>query len=324
MIEGNKGLATGFIAKVHDIPVIVTNLHVLGDNDKLSIKTLQGDPIAVQGVIGAVGSDIALLRIAKPEGTGAAPLATATNVLSSSKIGDKIVVVGNRLGGGVATQVSGRIIGLGPNRLEVDAAFQPGNSGSPIFNVSNGEVIGVATYAETVTVQLENTKSNPAGRSSPADNGLKRETRWFGYRLDAVSKWESIDWNQWQAQTKQINAFRADSMALRDFLVDNTRSARTNARMNKILNDFETRLKLPRNAAPAARMDEVKTLVSALKGFANTGVSDLSSSQFYDYFRSSLYWETSVPEQLKFRNLIIDALKESEAEVRAYSETIHY
>ena len=324
MIEGNKGLATGFIAKVHDVPVIVTNLHVLGDNDKISIKTLQGDPIAVQGVIGAVGSDIALLRIAKPADIATAPLATADNVIASSKIGDKIVVVGNRLGGGVATQVSGRIIGLGPNRLEVDAAFQPGNSGSPIFNVANGEVLGVATYAETVTVQLGNTKSNPASRSSPADNGLKRETRWFGYRLDAVTKWESIDWSQWQAQVKQINAFRTDSMALRAFLVDDVSSARANPEMVKILDDFAARLRLPRNAAPAAKMEEVKSLVSALKAFANRGVSDLSNSRFYDYFRSSLYWETSVPDQLKFRSQIIDALKEGEAQVRSISESIHY
>ncbi len=315
MIEGDKGVATGFIAKVRDIEFVVTNLHVLGNNQKISIKNLRGEPIAVQGIIGAVGSDIALLRITTPNDETMPPLPMAANVLTSSKIGDKVVVVGNRLGGGVATQTSGRIIGLGPNRVEVDAAFQPGNSGSPIFNVTDREVIGVAAYAETVTVQLGNNKSDSPSKSDTSANDLPRETRWFGYRLDAVSKWETIDWTQWQSQLQQVNTFRENSLAIRAFFRANSTPPPADARLRTILDRYETRYRQP-GLSHTAKTEENLTLLSSLMAYASDGVKELKEGAFYDYFRSSLYWETSIPDQLRIRELILQFLKDEETRQR--------
>jgi hypothetical protein len=87
-------------------------------------------------------------------GIGATPVfSLATDVLQSAKIGDEIAVVGNRQGAGVATQVSGQLDGIGPNRIEVDAQFEAGDSGSPIFDVTTQQVIGVATYRQTMAVR---------------------------------------------------------------------------------------------------------------------------------------------------------------------------
>ena len=315
LIEGDKGVATGFVAKIRDIEFVVTNLHVLGNNQKISIKNLRGDPIAVQGIIGAVGSDIALLRITTPNDETMPPLPMAANVLASSKIGDQVVVVGNRLGGGVATQTSGRIIGLGPNRVEVDAAFQPGNSGSPIFNVADHEVIGVAAYAETVTVELGNNRSDSSSKSNSSTPDLPRETRWFGYRLDAVSKWETIDWTQWQAQLRQVNTFRGNSLAIRAFFRSSSSSEPTDARLQSIFDRYESRFHQP-GLSRTAKTEENITLLSSLKAYATDGVKEMKAGAFYDYFRSSLYWETSVPDQLRFREQILQFLKDEELRQR--------
>jgi S1-C subfamily serine protease len=99
LIEGDKGVATGFLAKIGDIEVVVTNLHVIGDNERLLVRTLGGNTVTWSGLIGAVGSDVALLRVAQPTGQESA-LALAEDVLKRAKIGDTVVVVGNRLGGG--------------------------------------------------------------------------------------------------------------------------------------------------------------------------------------------------------------------------------
>ena len=152
IIEGDEGVATGFVAKVRDIPFVVTNLHVLGANPKLAIKTVRGEKIAVQGIVGAVGADIALLRIVNPP-AGLLALPLAADALNSSPLGGPVVAVGSRPSGGVTTQTEGKVVGFGPMQMEVDVLFQPGNSGSPIFNALSHEVLGVATYAETVALR---------------------------------------------------------------------------------------------------------------------------------------------------------------------------
>jgi serine protease Do len=62
----------------------------------------------------------------------------AENPLQTVKINDWVTLVGNRRGGGVATQVSGTVLGIGPEKIEVNAQFQPGNSGSPVLHAQRG------------------------------------------------------------------------------------------------------------------------------------------------------------------------------------------
>lgn len=59
LIEGDKGVATGFLAKIRNVEVVVTNLHVIGDNERILVRTLAGNTVTWSGLIGAVGSDVA-------------------------------------------------------------------------------------------------------------------------------------------------------------------------------------------------------------------------------------------------------------------------
>ena len=59
--------------------------------------------------------------------------------------GDHALVMGNSDGAGVVTELQGRVLAVGPNEVEVDAALVSENSGSPLFT-TNFNVIGIATY----------------------------------------------------------------------------------------------------------------------------------------------------------------------------------
>lgn len=312
LIEGDGGTATGFMTKIRDVDFVVTNLHVLGGNRKMAIKTLGGEEIPMIGVFGAAGADIAIIRI----GSGKGDLKLAADVLKTSKIGDNVVVVGNRQGGGVATQTSGRILGVGPTRIEVDAHFEPGNSGSPIVNLTSGEVIGVASYSETRRVDVEE-EGGSSARTDKKSDAPKTEKRWFGYRVDSVTKWEAIDLAKWNAQEARIEAFREMSEALVAVLRLEFNKARRHPRLNSLISNFEAKMRSVGGTGLVAAT-EVKDLFRVIRSISEDGVNDLKNGDYYDYYRTSLYWETSIPAQLDYRKDIVEVLKKYEANSSAY------
>ena len=93
------------------------------------------------------------------------------NLNANVAVGDEVWVLGNAEGAHVVTPIAGKLVGIGPNLVEVDAPFVPGNSGSPIIHKRTGKVIGVATYV----IQ----------RAADAAPGLSLPTavRRFGYRV---------------------------------------------------------------------------------------------------------------------------------------------
>jgi hypothetical protein len=313
LIEGDGGTATGFMTKIRDVDFVVTNLHVLGGNKKISLKTLGGEEIPVMGIFGAAGVDIAIIRI----GSGKGDLKLAADVFKTSKIGDKVVVVGNRQGGGVATQTAGSILGVGPTRIEVNANFEPGNSGSPIVNLTSGEVVGVASYAETRRIDVEETAGSTATRTGRKDEAPKVEKRWFGYRIDSVAKWEAIDLARWNAQEARVDAFRDMSEALVAVLRLDFSKARQHPRLASLITNFETRMRSTSGTGVSAAT-EVKDLFRVIRTISEDGVNDLKNGDYYDYYRTSLYWETSIPAQLEYRKAIVEMLKKYEANSAGY------
>lgn len=308
LIEGDEGTATGFMTRIKDVDFVVTNQHVLGTNKKITLKNLHGEIVPVQGIYGAVGIDVAILKIAKAQGT----LKLTNDVLKSVKIGDKIVVVGNRLGGGVATQTSGQVIGVGPTRIEVNANFEPGNSGSPIFSTGTGEVIGVATYAESRKIDLEE-----SGGSSNGSSSGRIEKRWFGYRLDGVSKWEQINLDKWHAQGERIEKFRSLSEALVNFIQFDWRKAAANDQLATLIGDFQGKAaKIGSNRVGMA--DEVRAIIYKARNMAEGGIREFESAEYYDYYRSCLYWQENVAMQVEYRKAIVAVLKKYEANSGQY------
>ena len=176
----------GFVAKFGAGTFLVTNAHVAArakgamNEDILDGNQAQGGTAAV-----AVGHDVFTMAL-KPGGT---PFEIMIGVDQNASIGDEVVVLGNAEGAGVINTIQGTIVGLGPNLVEVDAPFQPGNSGSPIIHLKTGKVIGIATY---LTIRKYDSATKVAVK--------ERIVRRFGYRLDSVKTWQPVNWQGFYAQ----------------------------------------------------------------------------------------------------------------------------
>lgn len=139
------GRGSGFVidAQGH----IVTNAHVLGRADRVSVTFSDGTTLDAR-VVGIDDlTDIALLKVAAGRALPFVRFGDSDKV----EQGDWVLAVGNPfgLGGSVTAGIvsaRGRDIGasLFDDFLQIDAPINPGNSGGPSFNL-DGEVIGVNT-----------------------------------------------------------------------------------------------------------------------------------------------------------------------------------
>jgi hypothetical protein len=204
-VTGKEGEGSGFIASMGGKNFLVTNAHVAAGISGAAFKALDGT--AVQGGVAtvAVGEDI--FRMEMP--AGGQPLEAMTGVDENAGIGDDVVVLGNAEGAGVINTITGKIVGIGPMLVEINAAFVPGNSGSPIIHIKSGKVIGVATY--TVTQSYDATTKQKM--KAPV-------VRRFGYRLDSVKTWQPVNWQTFYAQAAQMRAIETLTKDLGDFFRD--------------------------------------------------------------------------------------------------------
>jgi len=106
-------------------------------------------------------------------------------------------VLGNSQGSDVVTVIPGKVTGMGPALVEVDAPFVQGNSGSPIIHVKTGKLIGIATFAVV-------RKVDSLSKDSQFASGVRR----FGYRLDMVRLWEHPSAWQFNAEAAKTKAVR--------------------------------------------------------------------------------------------------------------------
>ena len=163
IVCGEKA-GSGFIVRDGGRPYLFTNAHVVQRGAVIAHR-LDGTRLMLGPRDEAVGRD--MVRFALDESMPAFDLAAGV-----PDIGDPVVVLGNSDGRGVVTEIRGKVIGVGPREIEVDAAFVIGNSGSPVLD-RHGRVIGIATYLRDCRDDADWSKTNTRF------NGIRR----FALRL---------------------------------------------------------------------------------------------------------------------------------------------
>ena len=146
----SAGEGTGFI--VASDGVIVTNAHVVGDADRISVTLSDGNVESAELLGAQANYDVAVIKI---DETGLATLPLGDSNPPTTQVGDGVIAVGNALGlegelsvtTGIVSALD-RTVPVGDAELvsavQTDAAINPGNSGGPLLN-TRGEVIGINT-----------------------------------------------------------------------------------------------------------------------------------------------------------------------------------
>lgn len=178
VIEHENGMGSGFVAKMGDHYYIFTNQHVILGAKKISFKSVSGKQLRPKKVELSATRDIARLLLDTDEG-----LAISGNIEMDAPVG----VFGNSDGAGVATELYGKINGVGGDLVEVSADFVSGNSGSPVLNL-NQEVIGIASY-----VRFSSNSRSKEGTQ------FENKTRRFCYRITG-SRWIAVNWGKYNTK----------------------------------------------------------------------------------------------------------------------------
>ena len=211
LIKGDNAEGTGFMVKTPDGPVVITNIHVIANNPNIKITTNTGALVKVLSKKGASDRDLAVLSI---QDLGYSYLQYNTDISKTVQPGDEVITPGNSQGGEVMLNTDGKVLGIGPDRVEFDNPIYHGNSGGPIFHVKSGTVIGVVTEAIKVDTSDALDKASFASRSSAITSSM----RYFGMRIDTVSAWEPIDDRRFLIETTFLDQFNHRSRCLDCYL----------------------------------------------------------------------------------------------------------
>ena len=292
IMHGSNSAQTGFICNLGGHTNIVTNTHVIADHPGTKLTYIDGSPLTVSDSATAVGCDLLRLQTI----TASKPLEIVSDFNSTVKIGDAVMIP--TLDGDTKNvkPVEGKVVGIGPNLVEVDAPFEPGSSGSPIIQETTGKVLGVAAYV------IERSMS----RDAAAGQQVVKNVRRFGYRLDNVKDWQAINWQVFYTEAQQVNAIQdlsMDFIKMLDAGKDFNHAKYTSPAMKRAVDQYNNEFLVGGVATAMSDADARGALngfVFAVRGAAKSDISVFQSRPAYDFFRRE------VDDEALFRNELCD------------------
>ena len=184
--KGGKGFGSGFFTVINGDKYLISNQHLFDSIESFEIRALDNELILPTSFEVCQSRDLVRMHITNN-------ISTLSIQDSSPLISEQVVIYGNSDGGGVATEIKGKVLGVGPNLIEVSAEFVRGNSGCPILT-SNSFVIGVATFATL--------HKDPKDWISEGTRFQK--TRRYGVRI-TNAKWNDVAYEVFMKQSKMIS-----------------------------------------------------------------------------------------------------------------------
>jgi serine protease Do len=139
-------VGTGVI--VDERGFVVTNRHVVGGANSVSLRLADGSELTGEVVVDETAQDLAVLRLKTSKKLPALALAPTSDLM----VGETVIAIGHPFGY-TNTVSTGIISALGREiamptgdvlggLIQTDASINPGNSGGPLLNI-NGELIGI-------------------------------------------------------------------------------------------------------------------------------------------------------------------------------------
>lgn len=135
------GVSGGTGCIINSNGTILTSKHVIDGSKKIEVTTYDGKTYTATIIpTKNKNSDLALIKINPKTQLNIIKLGNSDTL----KVGQKILAIGNPFGfSGTLTQGIVSRIDLAKNKIQTDAAINPGCSGGPILNTT-GEVVGIS------------------------------------------------------------------------------------------------------------------------------------------------------------------------------------
>lgn len=135
-----NGVSCGTGCIIDQDGVILTSAHILEDGNEIVVTMSNGEDYKAK-ILKKFGEnkDIALLKITVPYKLKTVKLGNSKKI----RVGDSVIAIGNPFGfNGTLTKGIISRIDYYKNRIQTDAAINPGSSGGPLLN-TRGEIIGI-------------------------------------------------------------------------------------------------------------------------------------------------------------------------------------
>ena len=144
-MQKQTGQGSGFL--ISEDGYILTNTHVVGDADKITVKLADGREYIAKRIGADSKTEVALIKI-DGDSFPSLPIGDPAGLM----IGEWVVAIGSPFGlkqtltVGVVSAKGRSNIGITDYEdfIQTDAAINPGNSGGPLLNI-DGEVVGMST-----------------------------------------------------------------------------------------------------------------------------------------------------------------------------------
>lgn len=134
------GVSSGTGCVIDPRGIVLTSSHVVEGCNELDVTLYNGKHCKGQ-ILATMGeeNDLALVKITTSTPLRSIKLGDSTKI----KVGQRVLAIGNPFGfnGTLTTGIISRI-DYERNKIQTDAAINPGSSGGPLLN-ANGEVIGI-------------------------------------------------------------------------------------------------------------------------------------------------------------------------------------
>ncbi len=233
IITGDGGSGSGFKVKFGDLPMIVSNAHVILGIRNPVIKDLEGRIYKPERIYASKTRDLVLIKYLY-ENNNDKDLLHIVPLFDRFKIGMPVTAYGNSLGGGVITELKGKLIATGPERIEVTAEIVPGNSGGPIISDTTKEVFGIAT-----SIQILDWSEELIGTRYES-NWLKVAIRRFAVRIDnlTAADLEVLSFDDYQKDQKSSLAVEAFYRRVRKILNSSGNIAAKKGKLKKLCTRF--------------------------------------------------------------------------------------
>lgn len=142
-IESNEGSGTGFFYSENG--TLYTNAHVVGNSKEVAVNMSSGARYRGDVCWSEPDIDVAMIRIPRFYPSPSLERRSTADLRGKSieltRVGESVIALGFPNGGEVSVS-RGIVSAIHDDKIQTDAALNPGNSGGPLINL-RGEVIGI-------------------------------------------------------------------------------------------------------------------------------------------------------------------------------------